>query len=204
MGVQVPPFAMGRLVATFFLILAAPLLAVRVDPTSKGFDNHEKRQHVDTFDFSGLYPHLENIDIDAVRKKNVEIDLSGEYPLLHSICYDGTFGMCKGLLTGTFPMLSDIDITVTSNKVKLDLRGDWQKNCEINIRGTSADIVLELPKSVGLDIYAKRSVSGKISAKDGLKKKGFGQLRKHFVANPDAEVTLTLNLEVTSGTIVLK
>lgn len=187
----------------FLLMLTMPLLALRIDPDAKGFDNHVKKRQVEVYDFSGLYPHLENIDIDAIRKKNVEFDLSGTYPLLRSICYEGSFGAFDGLFTGSYPLLDEIKFKVTSCRMKFDLRGQWEKDCEITITGTDADFTLQLPKDVGLVIHTQRKIQGKVIVPDTLKKKGHF-LKKSFYANEGADVTLTLNLVVTTGQITLE
>ncbi len=203
MGVQVPPFAMGKKLTAIFLILAAPLLAIKINPSATGFDDHKKRHYVDSYDFSGLFPHLENIDIDAHKKKCVEVDMSGEYPLLRSFCFDGSFGTFDGMLTGSFPLLSELEFSVTDNNMKIDLRGDWQKDCDITLVGRDAEVVIKLPKGVGLDIRTKTATRGKVVA-EGLKKKGFGFNKKRFLVHPEAEITLHLDLQIANGRIILQ
>lgn len=201
-GFKSPLSQMNKKIATFFLLLSFPLWALKVDPNCRGFDNQKKTEQIDRYDFAGLFPKLEKINIDAHKRKYVELELTGEYPLLKSICFDGSFGRFDGNLTGSFPLLTDIDVKVTSNKVNLDLRGDWTQDCNIIITGTSADITLNLPKTVGLDIKTKTAPRGKVTS-DWLKKKGLLN-KKRFVANPDADVQLTLYVEVTDGQIKLE
>ena len=192
---------MNKKIATLFLILSTPLWALKVDPNCRGFDNKRKTEQVEVLDFAGIFPQLSKINIDARKKKCVELELTGEYPLLKSINFDGSFGRLDANLTGSFPVLTDVDVKVTSNKITMDLRGEWTQNCNIIITGTSADITLNLPKTVGLDIKTKTTLQGKVKA-EHLKKQG-RFTKKRFTCNPDADVQLTLYLEVTDGQITL-
>lgn len=164
------------------------------------------RHHVDRFDFSGSFPNLEDIDIDARKKKRVEFDLSGDYPKLASVNYEGSFGHLKGDLTGKYPLLSSVNILCTSCAMQLNLAGEWKQSCQIAIRGMKEDIVLTLPEDVGLIIHTKTSPSGKVIAKEGLKKKGWFKIWKKTYHNALAEtapVVLTLDIETTDGKIIL-
>lgn len=187
-----------------FLLLTMPCFALRIDPSSSSFELREKKR-VDLFDFSGPFPQLENIDIDARRKKRVEMLLTGDYPLLQSVNYEGGFGSLMGKLTGHFPQLGLINVACHSAAMHLDLQGDWERDCEINIRGTTSEIVLKLPQDVSLVVNTRKSPTGKILCSEELSKKGWwGWLKKTYTKEvPDSEVTLTLNIEVTKGQIVL-
>ena len=187
--------------ATLLLFLTVPLWAVKVDPNCKGFDTTRKREMVECFDFGGVYPQLERINIDGHKKKCVKLEMGGEYPVLKTFSFDGSFGKFDGELTGSFPMLESVDVKVTTNKVSLDLRGEFAKDCNIIITGTTADVTLNLPKTVGLDIKTKTAMNGKVKA-EMLKKKGMFT-KKRFRANQGADVTLTLYVEVTDGQITL-
>jgi len=161
---------------------------------------------VDRFDFSGEFPNLTNIDIDARRKKCVEFDLSGEYPLLTSVNYEGSFGFLKGDLTGNFPCLTLVNLFCTSCAMTLDLTGEWQRSCQINIRGQKEDVAIILPEGVGLIIKTKTSPAGKVFAKDGLKKQGWYKVWKKTYHNQLAEtapIVLTLDIETSEGNIIL-
>lgn len=189
------------------LLFSTSVFPVPVDHSARSFEMHQKRrQRVDRFDFSGPFPNLENIDIDARRKKCVEFDLSGDYPLLTTLNYEGSFGRLTGNLTGDFPQLSFVNLLCTSCAMELDLTGNWQKNCEINIRGQKEDLVLKLPENVGLIIHTKTGVSGKVIPSENLKKKGFFHILNKTYYNELAEtapVVLTLHIETTDGKIIL-
>lgn len=182
------------------------LAAVPVDRSASSFQMRQMKQRVDTFDFSGAFPNLENIDIDARKNKRVDFDLSGDYPQLTSVNYEGSFGFLKGKLTGNYPLLNSVNILCTSCAMQLDLIGDWKQSCLITIRGTKEDIALTLPEGVGLVIHTKTSPSGKVVAKDGLKKQGWFKIWKKTYQNELAEtapVVLTLDIETTDGKIIL-
>lgn len=200
-GFKSPLSQMKKLLVILLFVMTAPLWAVKVNPNCRGFDTARKREQVELFDFGGLYPQLERINIDGHKKKCVELDLTGEYPVLKNITFDGSFGKFTGELTGSFPVLTDLDVKVTSNQVKLDLRGHFGQDCNILITGTTADVTLHLPKDVGLDIKTKTSMKGKVKA-DHLKKKGLFR-KKRFCSNLEAPVTLTLFIEVSDGQITL-
>lgn len=220
MGVRVPPFAsyQGRdmkVLILLFICLSSSLSAIPqgagrfVTSVDKGASSFEmrKKMRVDVFDFSGGYPNLENIDIDAKRKKRVEFTLTGEYPILETIQYDGSFGILTGKLTGNFPKLRSVNFLCGSCAINLDLSSDWKQSCEINVRGAKENVILKLPKSVGLIVHTKTGVNGKVIPAEGFKKQGwFGVLNKTY-HNPlveTAEIVLTLNIETTDGNIILE
>ncbi|MCC5832523.1 MAG: hypothetical protein JJU12_05720 [Chlamydiales bacterium] len=195
----------------FFLLLSllftSSLFALPpIDRSASTFQMRKVNQRVDRFDFSGAFPNLENIDIDARKNKCVEFDLSGEYPLLTSVNYEGSFGSLKGALTGKYPILSTVNILCTSCAMQLDLTGEWERSCRITIRGVKEDIALTLPEGIGLIIHTKTSPSGKVIAKEGLKKKGWLKILKKTYHNALAEtapIVLTLDIETTDGKIIL-
>ncbi|MFZ0564954.1 MAG: hypothetical protein WAM28_02015 [Chlamydiales bacterium] len=188
----------------FFLLLVSPLWANPIDPSISSYEVQKKMQ-VEVYDFSGDFPNLKNIDIDARRKKRVEFILTGNYPLLEEITYEGGFGIFQGDLTGNFPNLSRISFLCTSCCMNFDLTGNWAKSCEINIRGMKENVIIKLPKEeVGIVVHTKTSAGRKVVVND-LRKKGWGILNKTFVNElyNEADVTLILNVETTEGSIIL-
>lgn len=184
----------------FFFILTSSVFAF--DPSISTFKERKQTQRIDRYDFSGVFSNLENIDIDARRKKRVEFDLTGEYPLLETLNYEGGFGHLDAKLTGAFPILQVVNFLCTNCAMEFDLGGKWEQSCEINIRGLKEDVVITLPSDVGLVIHTKTSTRGKVIASDQLKKKGWiGFWNKTFIHNPEAEVVLTLNVETSNGRI---
>lgn len=216
MRVRFPPFAFFQasqtmsskrffLIFSFFLLSTSSLLALKVDPSSSVYELKERKFRVDVFDFSGEYPHLENIDIDARRKKRVEMLLTGEYPLLESINYEGTFGSMIGKFTGSFPKLTLANFVSSSASMQFDLTGEWKQSCEINIRGTTGQILVILPKDVNVTVNTKTGALGKV-INNTLIKKGWGVLSKTFVNKqvPDESAThLVVNIETEKGKITL-
>lgn len=211
MGVRPPPFAKSRYygiskkmkIVLFFLLFFSPLLA-EVDRNVRSFSKSEKKIKIDQFDFSGDWPNLENIDIDGQRKKRVEIDLSGNYPLLKQITFQGGFGILDGQLTGTYPLLESVQFLCGSRKITLDLTAQWQKNCEMKIIGSKEDITLVLPANVNLIVDTKVALKGRVFA-EGLTKKGWGVLKKRYekISEQSEIATLTLYVETTEGNIYL-
>ena len=193
----------------FVLLLFSPLFAerIRIDPSVRSFEERPPgKERVDVFDFSGEFLQLENIDIDACRKKNVKFYLTGSYPELESVNYKGAFGVFSGELTGNFPQLSLINFLCTSCAMNFDLEANWQRSCEINIRGTDENIVLTLPKDVGLVIHTKTSLKGKVVVCEELKKKGWFKILNKTYKNSLAEtapVVLTINIDINDGRIIL-
>jgi hypothetical protein len=211
MGVRLPPFATMAMIRLLLLLLvfAPPLFAERItiDPSARNFEMRPPvKERVDVFDFSGEFPELENIAINARRKKNVEFYLTGDYPVLESVDYEGSFGVFTGELTGNFPKLALINFICTSCAMDFDLGAEWQSSCEINITGADEDIVLNLPKEVGLVIYTKTGLKGKVIPCEELKKKKrFGVLNKIFENSlaETAPVVLTIHIACGDGRIIL-
>ena len=165
-----------------------------------------QKYRIDTFDFSGQYPQLEKIEIDARRKKNVVFKLTGNCPLLERVNYEGFFGTLSGKLTGNFPLLSVVNFLCTNCAMDLDLSSHWHRSCTINLRGSEGDIVLKLPQDVGLIIHTKTAARGKVIPCESLTKKGWLGLFNKTYQNSlfdTAPVVLTINVELTDGSIVL-
>lgn len=201
---------MIQLAVIFLVVLTSSLFAERfsADPSARSFESSQpKKQRVDVFDFEGVYPELEHINIDARRKKNVEFNLTGAYPALEMVNYEGSFGLLSGKLTGNFPQLAVINFLCSSCAMQLDLGAAWSRSCAINIRGADEDVVLTLPKDVGLEIHTKVGIKGKVIPCDGLKKKErLGILKKTYF-NELAEtcpIKLIINIELAEGRIILK
>ncbi len=200
MGVRVPPFAMNSLV----LILAS-LFAEPIASNITSFEVHSRpKVHVDEYHFPDRYEQLENIDIDASRKMRVSLDLSGDYPILKKINYEGTFGDLNSKLTGHFPTLQEVCFACASTTMKLDLRGKWEQNCTFTLKGGRGIIDLHLPSNCGLTVHTKVGIKGRV-INNTLKKKGRGILKKTYT-NPlqeTAPIQLTLNIEMTEGQVIL-
>ena len=184
------------------------LSAVEVDHQSKSFSTRKPSKRVDKFDFSGDFSLLENIDIDARRKKLVELDLSGSYPVLTDVNYEGTFGNLTGKFTGVYQKLSNVNVLCTSCAMQLDFTGQWEKNCTISIHGQKEDLVIKLPENVGLIVKTKTSPTGKVVVrKEGLKSQGWLHILNKVYHNrlvDMSDIVLTFNIEVSEGKIILE
>lgn len=187
----------------FFLLFLSVSLFADSDITSFKVETRPK-EHVEHYDFPGAYPQLEDIEIDATRKMRVSMDLSGQYPLLKKINYEGSFGALAGKLTGAFPSLEQINILCSSTSMKLDLTGKWEKNCTITIVEGRGEIELKIPKDVGVTVHTKVGMKGKVVNRS-LEKMGKGILKKnyHNPSQQDNPIQLTLNVELGEGKIIL-
>lgn len=200
---------MKKLILFLVCVSCLPLSAERItlDPNSRSFEMRPpKKERVDVFDFAGKFLELENIDINARKKKNVEFYLTGDYPVLESVNYEGSFGVLSGKLTGNFPKLALINFICTSCAMDFDLGAKWQQSCEIHIQGADQDIVLDLPKDVGLVIHTRTGMKGKVIAPEGLKKKKWYSILNKTFENAlveTAAVVLTIYVECGDGRIVL-
>ncbi|WP_213318705.1 hypothetical protein [Chlamydiifrater volucris] len=156
-------------------IVAGRDLNVGVFRNSQNFSYGEEELYVERFDFSGKYPDLQDIDIDARRNKRVFLDCSGQFPLLKTISYEGTFGVLNGNFTGNYEALDYLSIRCTSCKINLSFEGLWKKDAVVNIRNRSEPICLRLPKTVGVIVQTRTSFGGKvnISQEYRQRKKGF-------------------------------
>lgn len=189
----------------FLFSLTPTLQADKIDPSTSSYEVREHKYRVDVFDFSGDYPKLENIDIDGKRKKRVEMLLTGDYPILERINYEGTFGSLIGKLTGSFPKLSAVNFLCSSAAMQLDLSGKWEHNCEVNICGTTGNIVVHLPKDIGVIVHTKTGTTGKV-VNNVFRKKGWGWLNKAYVNEhfgDESVPQLVINIEVTKAKIIL-
>lgn len=189
-------------VSSFF---GTSLHALRIDPNASSFAQREKKK-VEVYDFTGDYPKLEDVDIDARKKINVELLLSGNYPLLKKINFEGGFGAVSGAITGTFPLLETVDIVCTDSLLSLNLDAKWEKECTINIAGTG-DIVLNLPKDIGLLVTIKTATPFEkiyVNHPSLFKRKGI--LMQKIFLNPIAEGEtrpIKINIISAKGTITL-
>lgn len=189
-----------------FIFACFPLMAEKIDAGSKVFEQREQRHRVDVYDFDGEYPDLERVDIDARRKKNVEIYLTGSYPSLRKVIYDGGFGSLDGELTGDYPKLAQVDIVCGDAHMDLDLRGTWHKNCTFNISGEREPIVITLPDDVGIIVHSSTQGKGKIIAPKLQKQGRFKIINKTFHNDlvEQAPVVLTVNVGTAGAPITIK
>jgi hypothetical protein len=194
----------------FLALIPFPLFAERysIDPSSRTFEMRPcVKERVDVFDFAGCYPELKKIDIEARKKKNVEFILTGDYPTLETVTYEGSFGVLKGKLTGNFPLLDRMQFLCSQCAMDLDLTSQWQKSCVIRIKGADEKIVVTLPANVGLVVHTKTALKGKVLPREDLiKKNRFGVCNKTFENSlaETAPIVLTLYIEAGDGCISLR
>lgn len=206
MGVRVPPFALMQIFTLFLLLFAAILRADPV-PDSPSFVLREARKmRVDTYDFPLNYTQLEKIEIDGRRKKEVELFLTGSFPQLRQVLYEGTFGNLVGKFTGDFPAVDKVSLLTICAHMALDFRGKFTQSCEITVRGSTEDIALILPQDVGVVVHTKTREGLTRLQNSSLKRKGFWTPFNKIFENPLAEscpIVVTFRIETTSGSISL-
>lgn len=173
-------------------------MAAPIDPSVSSFSSKETvKVKVDTFDFAGEYPDLKKIEIDAKHKMRVEMLLTGIYPALRTVQYDGTFGDLNGKFTGAFPLLEKVGILCGSTTMHLDFTGQWYKSCDILITAAIADLTIKLPKDVGVHVDTKTTIKSKVLLKNSeLKKLGGGWLNKSYVNEAGRTHPISLNFTV--------
>ncbi|MEG1542267.1 MAG: hypothetical protein RRZ67_02475 [Victivallaceae bacterium] len=156
--------------------------------------------YTEEMDFSGIYPHLENINIDATRKKRVELNLSGSYPVLKTVFYRGSFGTLAVNACGDLPVLENASFLCSSCHLLLDLSGQWSKSASITVKNENEDIRLIFPADIGVIVRTTTGLKGKVSSAMGFRKVSGSWNKKMFVNDkyPDASVRLTVDI-VTCG-----
>lgn len=184
----------------FLSLFLFPITQGEITQNTQSFEYVEKKQ-VDRFNFSGNYPQLENIDIDATRKYRVEMLLDGNYPILSDIRYKGSIGELKVKMTGTFHKLTSAEYFLGSTQAKIDLRGSYKKPCTIHLTSSKGDVTVTLPKDTGYTVTVHQGPTGRVRTE--LKQKGYGWLERHY-ENAIVEKTLTIEIETKEGTITLK
>lgn len=177
-------------------------------PSEKGVDKSitsfgmKQKPRIDLFDFSGEYVNLQDIDIDGKRLKEVEMLLTGTYPVLKSISFDGGLGSVDANLTGEFPVLEKINFVCNAAALKLDLTGQWKQDCSINIDSLCGEVNLILPKDVGVVVYSKNGLWR--LHKGELKKKGWLKNKHYFnELYEKAPITLHINIVAKEGHVTL-
>lgn len=189
-----------------FLLLATSLMAVEIDPSTASFTQRKQQCRVDVYDFIGDYPNLKNIDIDAKRKKRVEFNLTGSYPVLEKIVYEGGFGSLNGLLVGDFPSLKQVNFLCGNMAMNFNLQGQWHQSCACTFRGAKEPIVLQLPKDVGVIAHVNTKLGAKVIA-GPLKKKGWWKITHRTYKNQladTADIVLTLYIDAAKSSITFE
>ena len=92
-----------------------------------------------------------------------------------------------------------LDVDSSSGSINIDLRGEWESDMEGEVDSSSGSVNLQLPGDVGVYITADVS-SGDINA-SGLRKRGDAYVNDAYGTS---DVTLKLNIEVSSGSINLE
>lgn len=195
-------------IVSLLLLFLCLFTGYNLSAYDKNMKNFEEQSefYTEQMDFSGEFPLLEKITIDAKRKKRVYLDLSGSYPLLKHLSYEGTFGILNGVVSGDFPMTETISFLTSSCAISLDFRGRWTKSIVVTIKNFEEDIHLIVPEDVGVGIKTVTSFKGKVIADKGLKQLR-GKWRKKFFVNnlysQDA-VNVVFNVETSGkGNIIL-
>ncbi|WP_174165546.1 hypothetical protein [Chlamydia serpentis] len=167
--------------------------------------SEEESFYTHRFDFSKNYPDMENIEIQAQRKKRVEFNMTGEFPRLETVDYVGSFGHLRAKFRGHYSVLSCLNFSCGACKMDMDFRGNWRKSGTITICNQQEPITLKLPQDVGVIVHTKISLKGKVCILGNLVKQGWGVWNKtyHNDLVGVSEVTLVFNVASGGGTITL-
>lgn len=174
---------------------------------SEHYISEDEKFHIDRFNFSGVFPEMETMEIHAQRKKRVHFDASGDFPKLASITYHGSFGFLRGKLTGNYPELTALEFSCSSCKIDLDFRGTWHQNTFITITNESEPVTLVLPKDVGVVVHTTVSTKGRVIVEGDFVKRGRGIWKKTYCNSliDFSSVTLVFHVHSRSGgTIILR
>lgn len=157
--------------------------------------------YVDRLTFDDTHTQLETMDIWAERKKRVHLDVSGDFPKLESVNYQGSFGCLTGVFTGNYPELTSLTFTCTTCKMNMDFRGMWHQDASILIHNETEPIVLICPQNVGVIVHTKTSMQGKVVVGPQFTKQGRGIWNKtyHNALVGSSPVTLTFVVESCQG-----
>ncbi|CRI33104.1 Uncharacterized protein BN1224_CV14_A_06130 [Chlamydia pneumoniae] len=165
--------------------------------------SEEESFYTHRFDFSKSYPDMENMEIQAQRKKRVEFNLTGEFPKLETLNYQGSFGHLRAKCRGVYPVLYALNFSCSSCKMDMDFRGKWNRSSTITISNQKESINLKLPKDVGVIVNTKTSLKGNVCPGSTFIKQGWGVWNKiyHNDLVGFSEVTLIFNVSSEGGTI---
>lgn len=188
-----------RLLLSLFIALSG--LYAFGSPQIGNYLSEDEKFFVDAFDFSGEYPEMETIEIHAQRKKRVTLDVSGNFPKLESIVYQGSFGLLQAQMTGTYPELSSLTMQCTACKMQMDFRGEWKQNAFITASNEQEPMIVILPKNVGVVVHTKTTFKGKVYVEGDYTKQGRGIWNRVY-HNPlvgISPITLTFTLHSDGG-----
>ncbi|WP_201456637.1 hypothetical protein [Chlamydia sp. 17-3921] len=167
--------------------------------------SEEESFFVHHLNFSGDFPDMETMEIQAQRKKQVKFDASGNFPKLESVFYRGSFGSLKANFSGCYPNLSSVNFSCTACKMDLDFRGQWFQNNSIVISNEEQPISLILPQDVGIIVHTKTTFKGKVFINGDFVKQGHGIWNKtyHNSLVGISPITLVFHVRSSGGTISL-
>ncbi|ADZ18436.1 hypothetical protein [Chlamydia psittaci] len=184
---------------SIFLFVFSFITSFSLPVYSEHYISEDEKFHIDRFNFSGEFPDMETMEIHAQRKKRVHFDVSGDFPKLESIVYNGSFGFLRAKLTGRYPELTSLVISCSSCKMDLDFRGKWERNATISLSNEAEPLTLTLPKNVGVIVHTKVSTKGKVMLEGDFEKRGRGIWRKTYHNSLVGIAPVTLVFEVQSG-----
>lgn len=165
----------------------------------KHYVARDEKLHTDYLDFSSTFSDMETLEIHAQRKKRIHFDVSGSFPNLETIHYQGSFGYLRANITGDYPAMHAMAFTCSSCRMELDFQGRWYKDACIRIANEGEPIVLTLPSDVGVIVHTDISMKGKIVIEHDLQKQGFGLWKKTYRNALVGHSPITLVFEVRSG-----
>ncbi len=142
--------------------------------------------------------NLSGLDLQTA-SGDLEVDLSGDMPLLTQVDVAASTGSFAMNLTGSYPSMENVSIATSSGSISLDFNGVWTQDLQVDIDGVSGSITIQLPTDVGVSVIAT-GISGEINAN------GFSLLDGALV-NPafgTSDVTLNFDINGVTGNINLE
>ena len=180
------------------------MFAETVDLNASSLESPNKYKNGEDYQLSDEYPLLQTIDLDDITYKSLNLDLSGSFPVLHSVHVATTSGAIRGKFVGHFNQLTNIDLRSSSGEMRLDFNGSWEQSCNIQLASSSGAIYVKLPKEVNV-LIKTHTASGRIKS-NHLKLIDSSSGEKTY-ANDDYKSkqgpTLIFDIETSSGQIIL-
>ena len=141
-------------------------------------------------------------DIDDVTEGDIgnrwDLEFNRDVPL--DLDIDATAGDVQVNAGGL--TIDRLDIDVEAGRAELDLTGEWVQAPEkIKVESTSGQVVLRLPRDIGVRVDADAGVVGDIDADDELESESGDYVNAAYGETP---MTLNVEADTTVGQIVLQ
>jgi len=149
-----------------------------------------------SLNFSNL--NLTNISIQQ-NGRELDVDLSGSHPELTALEFGANSGKGTFKFTGNYIDFESIQATINASVQHFDLRGQWERDCNIIIEGgTNNSVTLDLPSDIGVQVEV-------LSDKVDVSADGFSQDSGIYTNSIYGETAVTIYLTIgfTSGDLTI-